>query len=127
MRNPRSGFIAYVPRGSVARGEALARDGKNGVAACTICHGENLDGLAIVPSLRGRSPSYIARQLVDMKEGKRRGAWTPLMAPVVASFGRRRHLESRGLSDVARAAAVARARRRQRAGAIVTLRNSIAP
>jgi cytochrome c553 len=86
MRNPRSGFIAYVPRGSVARGEALARNGKNGVAACTICHGDDLDGLAIVPSLRGRSPSYIARQLADMKEGKRRGAWTPLMAPVVAQL-----------------------------------------
>ena len=37
----------------------------------------------MVPSLRGRSPSYIARQIVDMKEGKRRGAWTPLMTPVV--------------------------------------------
>jgi cytochrome c553 len=87
LRNPRSGFIAYVPKGSVARGEALARYGNEGVTACTVCHGENLDGLAIVPSLRGRSPSYIARQLADMKEGKRRGAWTPLMAPVVASLG----------------------------------------
>jgi cytochrome c553 len=86
LRDPRSGFIAYVPKGSVARGEALAHGGKDGVAACTICHGENLDGLAIVPSLRGRSPSYIARQLADMREGKRRGAWTPLMQPVVANL-----------------------------------------
>jgi cytochrome c553 len=86
LRDPRSGFVAYVPRGSVARGEALALKGKDGVAACTICHGEDLDGLAIVPSLRGRSPSYIARQLADMKEGKRRGPWTPLMAPVVADL-----------------------------------------
>ena len=108
LRNPRSGFIAYVPKGSVARGEALARYGNEGVTACTVCHGENLDGLAMVPGLRGRSPSYIARQLADMKDGKRRGAWTPLMAPVVASLGRRRHLEPRGLPDVARAAAVAR-------------------
>ncbi|RPI64567.1 MAG: hypothetical protein EHM50_00450 [Lysobacterales bacterium] len=83
LRDPRSGFIAYVPRGSVARGETLAHGGKDGVAACTICHGENLDGLSIVPGLRGRSPSYVARQLADMKVGKRRGAWTPLMAPVV--------------------------------------------
>jgi len=87
LRNPRSGFIAYVPKGSVARGEALARYGNEGVTACTVCHGENLGGLAIVPGLRGRSPSYIARQLADMKAGKRRGAWTPLMAPVVASLG----------------------------------------
>jgi len=87
MRNPRSGFIAYVPKGSVARGEELARYGNEGVTACTVCHGADLNGLAIVPGLRGRSPSYVARQLVDMKEGKRRGAWTPLMAPVVASLG----------------------------------------
>jgi cytochrome c553 len=86
LRNPRSGFFAYVPKGSIARGEALARGAKNGVAACTICHGEDFDGLAIVPGLRGRSPSYIARQLADMKMGTRRGAWTPLMQPVVASL-----------------------------------------
>jgi cytochrome c553 len=86
LRDPRSGFVAYVPPGSVARGEALARNGRNGVAACTICHGEDLDGLSIVPGLRGRSPSYIARQLADMKLGKRNGAWTPLMAPVVAEL-----------------------------------------
>jgi cytochrome c553 len=86
LRDPRSGFIAYVPKGSVARGEALAHDGKDGVAACTICHGEDLDGLSLVPGLRGRSPSYIARQLADMKVGKRRGALTPLMAPVVSGL-----------------------------------------
>ncbi len=86
LRNPRSGFIAYVPKGSVARGEALARNGNEGVTACTVCHGQDLDGLALVPSLRGRSPSYIARQLADMKLGKRRGAWTPLLAPVVTSL-----------------------------------------
>ena len=87
LRDPRSGFIAYVPKGSVARGKELAMFGNEGVTACTVCHGQDLNGLAIVPSLRGRSPSYIARQLADMKEGKRRGAWTPLMAPVVASLG----------------------------------------
>jgi cytochrome c553 len=84
LRNPRSGFIAYVPRGSIARGEALARGGKT--TACGACHGEAFEGLAVVPALRGRSPSYIARQLVDMKEGKRRGLWAPLMAPVVADL-----------------------------------------
>jgi cytochrome c553 len=36
--------------------------------------------------LRGRSPSYLARQLADMKDGKRHGAWTPLMMPVVAEL-----------------------------------------
>jgi cytochrome c553 len=85
LRNPRSSFIAYVPRGSVARGETLARGSKT--TACAACHGDDLDGLAVVPGLRGRSPSYIARQLVDMKEGKRRGLWAPLMTSVVANLG----------------------------------------
>jgi cytochrome c553 len=84
LRNPRSGFTAYVPKGAVARGEALARGSKG--TACTVCHGDNLGGLAVVPGLRGRSPSYLARQLADMKQGKRHGVWTPLMAPVVAGL-----------------------------------------
>jgi cytochrome c553 len=82
LRNPRSSFIAYVPKGSVARGEALAR-GREGATRCAVCHGDDLDGLAAVPTLRGRSPSYLARQLADFKTGKRNGLWAPLMAPVV--------------------------------------------
>jgi len=86
LRNPRSGFIAYVPKGAIARGEALAHGSKSAVTACTVCHGDNLDGLAVVPSLRGRSPSYIARQLADFKQGARHGVWAPLMGPVVAGL-----------------------------------------
>jgi cytochrome c553 len=89
LRNPRSAFIAYVPTGSVASGAALASGGGGKTTACAICHGENLDGLALVPTLRGRSPSYIARQLNDFKQGARRGTWAPLMAPVVASLSAR--------------------------------------
>jgi cytochrome c553 len=88
LRNPRSPFIAYVPPGSLKRGEALVMNGVTGsgakVTACTICHGQELRGLGPVPPLAGRSPSYIARQLYDMQHGNRSGAWTPLMAPVLA-------------------------------------------
>ncbi|HLF10199.1 MAG TPA: c-type cytochrome [Gammaproteobacteria bacterium] len=86
LRNPRSGFIAYVPVGAVARGEALVRTQSGKTTPCTICHGEDLNGLAFVPSLRGRSPSYTARQLADFKQGTRHGAWAPLMSPVVANL-----------------------------------------
>jgi cytochrome c553 len=86
LRNPRSGFTAYVPTGSVERGRALAATGGGKTTACAVCHGENLDGLALVPTLRGRSPSYLARQLVDFKVGARRGAWSPLMTGVVAGL-----------------------------------------
>jgi cytochrome c553 len=39
-----------------------------------------------VPRLAGNSPSYLARQLYDMQTGHRAGAWTALMAPVVAGL-----------------------------------------
>src|SRR5262245_19122806 len=91
LRNPRSGFIAYAPPGSLQKGEALVVNGvtsKGGkVTACTICHGTDLRGMGPVPTLAGRSPSYIARQLYDMQHGNRSGAWTPLMAPVLAEMG----------------------------------------
>ncbi len=79
LRDPRSGFIAYVPVGSVRKGEALAR-------GCATCHGPNLAGLGPVPGIAGRSPSYLARQLYDMQAGARRGEWTELMQPIVAKL-----------------------------------------
>jgi cytochrome c553 len=85
VRDPRVGWIAYAPVGAVSRGEAVAH-GRSKTTACTICHGESFEGLAFVPSLRGRSPSYIGRQLGDFKSGARHGAWSALMAPVVATL-----------------------------------------
>ena len=90
LRNPRSGFTAYVPPGSVKKGEALVMNGTthNGgkVTACTVCHGNDLRGIGPAPTLAGRSPSYLARQLYDMQHGNRNGTWTPLMAPVVSKM-----------------------------------------
>jgi cytochrome c553 len=86
-RNPHSGFIAYVPPGTLQKGEQLATTGGNGkTVPCAICHGEGLHGLAEVPSLAGRDPMYLARQLMDIKKGSRTGAWVPLMQPVVAKL-----------------------------------------
>src|SRR5262245_9532069 len=91
LRNPRSGFIAYVPPGSLKKGEALVMSGVTAagakVTACTVCHGPDLRGLGPVPTLAGRSPSYAVRQLYDMQRGTRNGTWTPLMTSVVAHLG----------------------------------------
>jgi cytochrome c553 len=87
LRNPRSGFIAYVPVGAVKKGEALVTTGGNGkTEACTACHGADLRGLGPVPGIAGRSPSYLARQLYDMQVGSRHGEWAALMKPVVAKL-----------------------------------------
>jgi cytochrome c553 len=87
LRDPRSGFIAYAPVGSIKKGESLARTGGNGrTLACGECHGADLRGLGPVPGIAGRSPSYIARQMYDMQAGARHGEWTELMKPVVAKL-----------------------------------------
>ena len=87
LRNPRSGFIAYAPVGSVTRGETLATTGGDGrTVACAVCHGPGLQGLGPVPNLAGRSPSYLARQMYDMKLGTRKGPMVALMLPVVAKL-----------------------------------------
>jgi cytochrome c553 len=83
LRNPHSGFIAYVPPGSIKRGEALVTKGEGKTVRCAICHGEDLKGMGPVPPLAGRSPSYLVRQMYDMQQGARHGEWTTLMKPVV--------------------------------------------
>jgi cytochrome c553 len=87
LRNPRSGFIAYVPQGAVKKGEALVTTGGNGkTVACIICHGADLRGNGPVPGIAGRSPSYLARQMYDIQVGARHGEWSELMKPVVAKL-----------------------------------------
>jgi cytochrome c553 len=87
LRNPRSGFIAYVPKGSVKKGETLVKTGGNGkTIECGICHGADLLGIGPVPGIAGRSPSYLVRQMYDMQVQARKGEWTQLMMPVVAKL-----------------------------------------
>ncbi len=98
LRNPRSGFIAYVPPGSIKRGEDLVTTGgmkivggkivQGKTTACGTCHGLNLTGVvgADVPPIAGRSPSYLVRQLWDIQQGTRNGAQAQLMKLVVANL-----------------------------------------
>jgi cytochrome c553 len=86
LRDSHSGFIAYVPVGSIERGKALAAGTGDLTPPCAFCHGDTLQGLGPIPALAGRSPSYIARQLWDLKMGNRKGLWSPLMAAVVANL-----------------------------------------
>jgi len=88
LRDDSSGFIAYVPPGSLKRGRSLVTTGgANGkTIPCSTCHGPNLKGLKNVPSIAGRSPSYIVRQLYDMQSGARAGVNFPQMKPVVANL-----------------------------------------
>ena len=86
-RDPHSGFIDYVPVGSIAKGKTLVTSGGSGqTIPCAICHGESLKGLGEVPGIVGRPPIYVFRQLNDMQNGNRTGSLAELMKAVVAKL-----------------------------------------
>ena len=95
-RNPRVGFVAYVPTGSLAKGEDLVTTGGMRVVGntiiqgkttpCVTCHGLDLMGVADVPPIAGRSPSYIVRQVWDIQQGTRNSEAVQLMKMAVAQL-----------------------------------------
>lgn len=86
-RDSHSGFIAYVPPGSIERGRLLVTTGGGGkTLQCAICHGPELRGLGLVPGIAGRSPSYLARQLFDFQGHFRAGQSSAIMYPVVVNL-----------------------------------------
>jgi cytochrome c553 len=96
LRNPRSGFIAYVPPGSIEKGRDLVTTGgmrivgneivQGKTTPCVTCHGLDLMGVADVPPIAGRSPSYLARQIWDIQQGTRNGAAVQLMKLAIAKL-----------------------------------------
>lgn len=103
LHDPMAQYVAYVPRGSLARGRALAEgDPKHGVKGCESCHGPALRGVGQVPPLAGRSPSYLLRQLVAFHTGARATAATAPMNEVAARLS---------LDDMVSAAAYAGSRK----------------
>ena len=90
-RDPPSTFTAYVPVSTACerRGAAGSRRLEETFQeTCAPCHGSDLKGLGPLPSIVGRSPSYMFRQLYDFAHGARTGEWSPLMAQVVSNLDR---------------------------------------
>jgi cytochrome c553 len=85
-RDPHSGFIAYVPVGSIAKGAALVMTGGGKSIACGICHGDSLEGLGDVPRIAGLHPAYVARQLYAFQTGTNHSVSSALMKKVVANL-----------------------------------------
>lgn len=86
LRDDSASFVAYVPVGSIDKGEALVTTGGGKTIQCSVCHGANLEGVGSVPPLAGRSPSYTVRQLFDIQQGSRAGFGAEQMKPVVAAL-----------------------------------------
>ncbi len=85
-RNPRLSYIAYVPIGSLEKGENLVTTGGGKTTPCISCHGDDLRGVNPAPPLAGRSPSYMMRQMYDMQQRKRTGLYGQQMAAVLADL-----------------------------------------
>jgi cytochrome c553 len=85
-RDAHSGFIDYVPTGSIAKGEALVTTGGGKTIPCAICHGQSLKGLGEIPGIAGRPPIYVVRQINDIKAGNRVGSLVELMKAAVAQL-----------------------------------------
>jgi cytochrome c553 len=102
LRDPLVEYLAYVPRGSIARGRVLATVGAPpATPPCESCHGPGLRGVALVPPLAGRSPSYVLRQLLAFRNGTRSAAASAPMRAVVQTLS---------LDDMIAAAAYAASR-----------------
>jgi cytochrome c553 len=102
LRDSRAEYVAYVPRGSVARGRLLATRGTATTgAACASCHGPTLRGTALAPPIAGRSPSYMLRQLIGFRTGARSTPASAAMQAVAATLS---------LEDMVAAAAYAGSR-----------------
>ena len=86
-RDPHSGFIAYVPVGSIAKGETLVKTGGGGkTVACGVCHGDKLQGKGDTPRLAGLHPVYLVRQICNFQSGASNGASAAVMKGVVAKL-----------------------------------------
>lgn len=82
-RDPHTQFVAYVPTGSVVKGERLAtsRD-----LPCSSCHGDGLRGMGSIPRLAGSHPVALARALYNFQSGASNGSGAQMMQKVVAKF-----------------------------------------
>jgi cytochrome c553 len=95
-RNPHSGFVAYVPPGSISKGKDLVTTGGARIVGsefvsgkatpCITCHREDLMGAGDSPPIAGRSPSYIVRQMWDIQQGTRHGDPAQLMKMAIAKL-----------------------------------------
>jgi cytochrome c553 len=84
-----------VPQGSINRGKDLVTTGgarivgnefiRGKTTPCITCHGPDLMGVADIPPIAGRSPSYMVRQMWDIQQGTRNSEASQLMKLVVAN------------------------------------------
>jgi len=83
FRDPRAGFVAYVPPGTIEKGKVLVTTGGGKTVQCAACHGSGLQGTRDVPAIADRTVSYNVRKLYNYQRGMRQ---SQLMKPVVSQL-----------------------------------------
>ncbi|MFN8575018.1 MAG: hypothetical protein U0132_23400 [Gemmatimonadaceae bacterium] len=84
LHDPTVQYVTYVPPGSLTRGKHIATTGPEGpTTVCASCHGPKLLGVGPVPPIAGRSPSYILRQLINVRSGARHDVTSVPMVRIV--------------------------------------------
>ena len=74
-------FIAAMAK---AKAKAEAPSAPKASATCTACHGaKGVSANTLWPNLNGQKVDYVAKQLLDFKEGRRQD---PLMSPVAKTL-----------------------------------------
>jgi cytochrome c553 len=86
LRNDHTGFVDYVPVGSLAKGRMVAMGNRGSFRTCGSCHGDDYRGHDDAPRLAGRSAYYLIRQLADMRAGYRKGEGPDKMKDIVAKL-----------------------------------------
>lgn len=87
LHDPTVSYVTFAPRGSVARGRAIAKAGTPASPrSCASCHGATLRGVGAVPPIAGRAPSYVLRQLLAFRAGTRSSAAAAPMRDVAAGL-----------------------------------------
>ncbi len=86
LRDPYAGFVAYVPKGSLAEGKSLVTQGAGKTVMCAACHGADLKGQGDIPRIAGISPLYTVRQMYAFKTGARKSTLAAQMQPVISNL-----------------------------------------
>jgi cytochrome c553 len=73
-------FAGLTPETAGASDLSLAEKGEKKFGICTGCHGSSAQGRDVFPKLAGQQPKYIEKQLLDFKNGSRKGGPMNVMA-----------------------------------------------
>ncbi|WKJ91378.1 c-type cytochrome [Methylomonas montana] len=81
IQNVAAYYASLHGKSAAGGGDAnLIKQGKDKAGMCLGCHGNNAQGMGMVPKLAGQQAPYLAKQLTDFKKGARKAPQMNAMA-----------------------------------------------